>query len=288
MQKPVPISFMAAFAAFIVFSAAAPAFAADTYWRTPADAAVSNPVTFHFDYANWDSDMMPDFNGSALNFQYFLLHVTDGINQYNSAVLPCTDIGGLDPHCTGTADTPKSIDFTATLATTSADYYVRLCGSVSSTVNAQGYFTETNSCITWDGFRTAPMDMRADSFAVLPPPLPQKYVFGGFLAPVKADGSGVYERGRTLPVKFQLTDAEGRIIPDALATLELVKVSDGAVQAGEAPLSSAAGTSNQFRYDALSNQYVYNLATGALAPGIWLLEVQLDDGRQYTVEVSIR
>src|SRR5258708_6479649 len=35
------------------------------------------------------------------------------------------------------------------------------------------------------------------------------YKFGGFLAPIKADGSGLYKLGQTLPVKFQLTDANG-------------------------------------------------------------------------------
>lgn len=123
-----------------------------------------------------------------------------------------------------------------------------------------------------------------------PPPPPQKYVFGGFLSPVKADGSGVYQQGKTLPVKFQLSDINsGQAVADASATLTLARISDNVAGAQEVALStSAADTENQFRYDASGSQYVYNLATKPLAPGTWQLQVRLDDERKYTVNVSIR
>ena len=152
--------------AFAPFAFALPAFAANTYTRMPSDATATNPLSFHYDYTNWDSDVLPDFNGSSANFQYILLHVTDGVNQYNSGVVPCSDAGGMDYYCPGDDATPKSIDFTATLATGTAPYTVRLCGSGSSSTDANGYFTAGNSCITYFGFQTAPMNMLSDSFMI--------------------------------------------------------------------------------------------------------------------------
>lgn len=149
-----------------MFFFALPAFAANTYTRTPSDASATNPLSFHYDYTNWDGDVLPNFNGSAVDFQYMLLHVTDGVHQYNSGAIPCTDVGGVDPNCSGTDATPKSIDFTATLATGTVPYTVRLCGSGSSSTDANGYFTAYNSCITYGWFQTTPMNMLSDSFTI--------------------------------------------------------------------------------------------------------------------------
>lgn len=154
---------------FAPFTNAVPALAANTYTRTPADATATNPLSFHYDYTDWDNDVLPDFNGSAVNFRYFLLHVTDGVHEYNSDVLPCADTIGFDFYCPGTDATPKSIDFTATLAADTAPYTVRLCGSNASATDASGYFTSSNSCITYGWFQTAPMNMLADSFTVVAP-----------------------------------------------------------------------------------------------------------------------
>lgn len=155
--------------AFTPFAFALPAFATNTYTRTPSDASATNPLSFHYDYTNWDTDVLPDFNGSAVDFQYMLLHVTDGVHQYNSGVIPCADAGGVDSYCASTDAAPKSIDFTATLATGTAPYTVRLCGSGSSSINANGYFTAGNSCITYGWFQTAPMNMLSDSFTIVAP-----------------------------------------------------------------------------------------------------------------------
>jgi len=49
-----------------------------------------------------------------------------------------------------------------------------------------------------------------------------------------------------------------------------------------------ADTGNLFRYDAQSNQYLYNLSTDTLSVGSWQLKVALDDRRDYAVTISIR
>jgi len=113
------------------------------------------------------------------------------------------------------------------------------------------------------------------------------YQFSGFLPPIKPDGSGIYNLGRTLPVKFRLTDANGQFIPTAVAKLFTAKIQDGIVGTDEIPLSaSAADTGNQFRVS--DNQYIFNLSTDTLSAGTWQLKAVLDDGRDYTVVISIR
>ncbi len=115
------------------------------------------------------------------------------------------------------------------------------------------------------------------------------YTTGGFLPPIKSDGSGVYNQGRTLPVKFTLRDANGNTIPSVLAQLYVAKISDSVVGGDEIPLStSAADTGNQFRYDSSGQQYIFNLSTGTMSPGTWQLKAVLDSGQSVTTIVSIR
>jgi M6 family metalloprotease-like protein len=115
------------------------------------------------------------------------------------------------------------------------------------------------------------------------------YSFSGFLPPVKSDGSGIYKKGRTLPVKFQLTDANSQFAASAVSHLFLAKIQDGIAGTEEIALStSAADTGNQFRYDSQANQYIFNLDTSSLSVGTWQLKVEPDDGTSHAVIVSIR
>ena len=115
------------------------------------------------------------------------------------------------------------------------------------------------------------------------------YNFGSFLQPIKLDGLGVYNQGRTLPVKFKLQDADGMFISNVVANLFLTKIADSIISAEDAALStSKADTGNQFRYDAASNQYIFNLATNSLSLGTWQLKILLDDGKNYSVNISIK
>jgi len=104
------------------------------------------------------------------------------------------------------------------------------------------------------------------------------------LLPILTDGSGIYKQGRTLPVKFQLTDINNNFVSTAIANLFLIKVSEGIPGGEEIPLSvSNADTGNQFRYDPKDNQYIFNLSTDTMDAGTWQLKVELDDNRYYNV-----
>jgi len=115
-----------------------------------------------------------------------------------------------------------------------------------------------------------------------------QYDFGGFLKPIESDGTSVFKQGSTVPVKFQIYDENG--LPDgtAHATLELAMIIDGVV--GDfmpADSTSAANIANVFRYDEEEAQYIFNLSTAELDPGIYILKITFDDGQQFTVQIEI-
>jgi hypothetical protein len=114
------------------------------------------------------------------------------------------------------------------------------------------------------------------------------YAWSGFLQPIHADGSSVFQLGRTVPVKFQLTGASAGIT-NLVATLSLAKVSDSVTGTFEAAVStSAADSGNTFRYDPTSGTYIFNLATSGLQTGTWSLAITMGDGLTRTVNISLR
>jgi len=118
-----------------------------------------------------------------------------------------------------------------------------------------------------------------------------QYSFSGFLPPVEADGSGVYKLGRTLPVKFQLQDAQQAYIPTATARITLQQFSEETPvgEPIEVESTSGADTGNLFRYDADDDQYIFNLNTKSLSPGAWQIQVHItDDGSLHTGMIQLK
>ena len=101
------------------------------------------------------------------------------------------------------------------------------------------------------------------------------------------DGSSIFKLGSTIPVKFQLRDAAGNFVTNAVAKLYLTKI-DNAVEGSEleAVSTSAASTGNLFR--CADNQYIFNLGTKSLTAGTWRLTIVLDDGTSRYVDISLR
>ncbi len=81
------------------------------------------------------------------------------------------------------------------------------------------------------------------------------YGWTGILDPINVDGTSVFNAGRTVPVKFALRGLSVGV-HDAIATLEIAKLSDNVVGTElEADSTSSATTDNLFRYDATSGGY---------------------------------
>ena len=116
-----------------------------------------------------------------------------------------------------------------------------------------------------------------------------RYTYGGILQPINADGNSVFNLGSTIPVKFQLKDANGNFVTNAVAKIYVAKLS-GTVTGTEleAISTSSATTGNLFRYDRNSNQYIFNLATKTLSTGTWRIRVDINDGSSYAVNISLK
>jgi hypothetical protein len=91
--------------------------------------------------------------------------------------------------------------------------------------------------------------------------------------------NGNYTTGTTLPVAFQLTDANGKFVPTAVAHILV----DG--QPGVS--SSWSDDGNLFSYDRHSNQYIFNLSTEGLSVGQHTITVTLDDGTSYLISMNL-
>jgi hypothetical protein len=116
------------------------------------------------------------------------------------------------------------------------------------------------------------------------------YNFLGFLPPVANGGSRLFKLGSTIPVKFQLGDANGAFVSTATARLTVQQLS-GTVLLGtpiDATPSGNSDTGDLFRYDASSNQYVFNLNTQPFAVGTWQVQVRLDDGTVHGIAIGLK
>ena len=113
-----------------------------------------------------------------------------------------------------------------------------------------------------------------------------RYKFGGFLAPLN---TGIaLALGRTVPVKFQLTDYAGASITTtaAITSLKIAPVRpDGSYGYDFAPVS---GDAVGLRYDPTSKQFNFNWATKGLGAGKYAILLALADGTTKAQVVQLK
>ena len=118
------------------------------------------------------------------------------------------------------------------------------------------------------------------------------YQFHGFLAPVNETRTKPFKRGSTLPVKFRISDELGNPAPDAVCTLTIYYLENGAPDGEAEVISTAAGDwGDQFRYDEDDDLFIFNLSTkdaSFVDYFTYLAEVNLDDGTTQSVNFSLK
>lgn len=109
-----------------------------------------------------------------------------------------------------------------------------------------------------------------------------------FLAPIKTDGKTVFKLGSCVPVKFQLSGLSAGI-PDVVGELSYAAIVNGEVAAQSPAVSRCeATTGSVLRYDPTGGIYIFNWDTKGLAPGQYELLIDLKDGVEHTVVVTLR
>jgi hypothetical protein len=105
------------------------------------------------------------------------------------------------------------------------------------------------------------------------------YHFGGFLAPLNANMA--YALGRSVPIKFQLTDYNGAYISSLNAVTSLRAMTSSKVDV-------LAGTGKTgLRFDSTSNQYVFNWQTKGQPAGSYQIVLKLADGTAQTKTIQL-
>lgn len=122
-----------------------------------------------------------------------------------------------------------------------------------------------------------------------------QYSFIGFGTPLINDSAcaapacKTFKLNSTVPVKFQLFDENNAVVGTAVIHIAVAWVSGTApLQTPEDLGTGAADTGNQFRFDPASNQYIFNLNTKVLTPGVWRIDAILDDKSVRSVHIGLR
>jgi hypothetical protein len=114
------------------------------------------------------------------------------------------------------------------------------------------------------------------------------FSFSGVAQPINPDGSSIFKLGSVVPIRFALTGGSAGVT-DLVARLYVAQISDNVVGTeSEATTNVQASSGNQFRYDATSGQYIFNWSTKGLTSGTYQLRIDLGDGAQHVVIVSLR
>lgn len=109
--------------------------------------------------------------------------------------------------------------------------------------------------------------------------------FHGFLAPINGDAVNTGKTGRTYPIKWQLKDANGSLISDSAAQALVGSMTGGqkAVSGSEFNLldtdvlETATTGETSLRYDATSDQFIYNYKAPA-TQGNYIFAIRNADG----------
>jgi hypothetical protein len=111
------------------------------------------------------------------------------------------------------------------------------------------------------------------------------YAFSGFLAPLTTGLS--YAVGRTIPIKFQLTDYNSAPITSlsAVTSLQVAPVHpDGSLGT---PFKPAGSGGTNLRFDSSANQFVFNWSTKGLATVSYAILLSLADGTTDTKTLQL-
>lgn len=124
-------------------------------------------------------------------------------------------------------------------------------------------------------------------FALFEPAAGESPLVVTFLSPLDTGGDRTFRAGRTVPLRFRLTTSDGAPVSGAEARPRL-DLLVGSVETEVAVPASPANPDGLFRSSPDEPIYVFNLSTRGLEPGAYRLRVELGDGGEHEVPLTLR
>ncbi|MDQ3076320.1 MAG: PxKF domain-containing protein [bacterium] len=127
--------------------------------------------------------------------------------------------------------------------------------------------------------------------------MPAPYVWNGFSQPINdiahqaGQSLSVFKAGSTVPVKFQLKKIDDSIVQANITPVWLAPQKGSILTSSvdESVYVNTVTSGTTYKWDAESQQYVYNWSTKGLQAGYWYkIYAKLDDGNTYSVTVGLR
>jgi hypothetical protein len=187
------------------------------------------------------------------------------LNQQTPANYSCSDAGSGVASCTGQVPNGSPFSTSTPGVSTFAVQATDASGNVASASSAYQVLYSAGSCLGAPGHAV--------------------------LAPVNADGTSVFKRNSTVPVKFRVCDAAGASVgsPGVVASFALVQILVGTVSSAVNEAVESSTPDAAFRWDPSAQQWIFNISTKNLtANRTYVYAIGLNDGTAIQFQYGLR
>lgn len=111
------------------------------------------------------------------------------------------------------------------------------------------------------------------------------------LPPINADGSSVYNQGRTVPAKFRVCDTNGVSIgtPGVVSSFLLTQIVSGTLTTNVEDIVDTNNPDTAFRWDPTGQQWIFNISTQNLTANFtYIYTITLNDGTTISFQYGLR
>ncbi len=185
---------------------------------------------------------------------------------------------------------PVILHGTATATSGAADALSGLAVQGCESVSTRSVGSQSVGCLATD--KAGNTSIARATYTVI-------YRFDGFLQPINDTDhplvcgspclASIFKSGSTVPAKFQLKDALGKVVHSVRAPIWITPLKGNATSSAINELVFSGAPTSGTTYRLSGNQYIYNWGTKGFAAGFyWRIGVTLDDGQTYYVIVGLR